>query len=331
MITESSTPLPLIRKLAARFPGVWASLDDLYTNVWLRDADYTPLCGLPIGAAYTLLVERYGLRGLKATEHAAELTACYLWRKHKIIYAFDEQLAAELLEQAKAYREEDALPVEAMLHPPYPCVYIKCPGALDEYVDGFFAWIEWDVNRKLYEFRTNFTLPDMSGTVTTQIELHKPTLAECIEATTAETNKYSDRHIAVPSLEEIGMLLGALNMYLYVCSAEADIAPNPEHAQITRRSAAIRDKYREIEVQDVGIRIGSVLRRAGQSRSAPSGTPSSQTGSKKRAHTRRGHWHHYWTGSKSKPDDRKLVLKWTHPMLVGGSAGSDTVTVHPVK
>lgn len=330
MITESGTPLPLIRKLAIEFPGIWEALDDLYANAWLRDADYTPVCGLPIGAAYTLLVERYGLRGTEVTEHAAEITACYLWRKHKIIYAFDDQLSAELIEQAKAYREDDALPVEAMLHPPYPCCYIKCPGALDEYVDGFFSWIEWDVNRKIYEFRANFMLPDMSGTVPTQIELHRPTLAECISATVAETNKYSDHRIDVPDLAEIQMLLGALNMYLYVCSSEADIAPNPEHAKITRRSATIRDKYREIEVQDVGVRIGSVLRRARQQRHAAT-SKSDTGGTKKRAHTRRGHWHHYWVGAKSDPQARRLILKWTHPVLVGGSSGTDAVTVHPVK
>lgn len=331
MITESGTPLPLIRKLAIEFPGIWEALDDLYANAWLRDADYTPVCGLPIGAAYTLLVDRYGLSRRDAAERAAEVTACYLWRKHKIIYAFDDQLAAELVEQARAYREEDALPVEAMLLPPYPCCYIKCTGVLDEYIDGFFAWIEWDVNRHLYEFRVNFSTLDLSATVPTQIELHKPTLAECIEATTAEINKYSDHTVSVPSLEQITMLLGALNLYLYVCSAEADIAPNPDHVKITRRSAVIRDKYREIEVQDVGIRIGSALRAAKQARSVPPGERGSQAGTKKRAHTRRGHWHHYWVGAKSDPQARHLILKWTHPVLVGGSSGTDAVTVHPVK
>lgn len=331
MITESGTPLPLIRKLTAKYPGVWEELDYLYSNVWLRDPDYTPLCGLPIGAAFTLLVERYGISRREASEHAAELTACWIWRKHKIIYDFDPQLSAELIDQARSYREDDALPVEAMLLPPYPCCYIKCPGVLDEYIDGFFAWIEWDVNRKIYEFRINFAALDLSETVPTQIELHKSTLEECIAATTAETNKYSDHHIPVPSLSEISMLLGALNMYLYVCSTEADIVPNPEHAKITRRSATIRDKYREIEVQDVGIRIGSALRAAKQARSAPTGSHSGQTGIKKRAHTRRGHWHHYWVGSKNKPSDRRLILKWTHPVLVGGSSGADAVTIHPVK
>ncbi len=50
-----------------------------------------------------------------------------------------------------------------------------------------------------------------------------------------------------------------------------------------------------------------------------------------RTHTRRGHWHHFWTGSKSKPESRKVVLRWLHPMLVGRSDEPDTTTVHPVQ
>lgn len=329
MITESGTPLPLVRKLAIEFPGIWEALDDLYANAWLPAADYTPVCDLPIGAAFTLLVDRYKMTQMEAAELASEITACYTWRKHKIVYQFDADLARELVEQARDYKDDDVLPVETMLHPPYPCVYIKCPGILDEYVDGFFSYIEWDVNRKLYEFRVNFMQLDMSGTVAVQLELNKPTLAECVAATIQEASKHAKTPIEIPDISGIQMLLAALNMYLYVSSAEADIAPNPEHARITRRGAAIRDKYREVEVQDVGIRIGSVLRRTRQQHTAAS--KSDTGGTKKRPHTRRGHWHHYWTGAKSDPDARKLVLKWTHPVLVGGSKDNNIVTIHPVK
>ena len=38
-----------------------------------------------------------------------------------------------------------------------------------------------------------------------------------------------------------------------------------------------------------------------------SGIPTGKTVS---PHTRRGHWHHYWTGKRG-TDERKLILKWT--------------------
>ncbi len=34
-------------------------------------------------------------------------------------------------------------------------------------------------------------------------------------------------------------------------------------------------------------------------------------------HLRKAHWHHYWTGPKSDPDQRKLVVRWIHPVFVG--------------
>ena len=36
-------------------------------------------------------------------------------------------------------------------------------------------------------------------------------------------------------------------------------------------------------------------------------------GGKKRPHSRRGHWHHYWAGPQ---DDRRLILKWTAPTYI---------------
>ena len=38
--------------------------------------------------------------------------------------------------------------------------------------------------------------------------------------------------------------------------------------------------------------------------------------SRKRTHWRKGHFQHYWTGPKSKPEERKLILNWVEPVLV---------------
>jgi hypothetical protein len=266
---------------------------------------------------------------------AAELTACYIWRKQKIIYAFDETLANELSEQAKGYAYEDDLPIDVLLHPPYPCVYIHCPGVFDKYINGFFAWIEWDVNRKILEFRVSYLPTTMDRTFPLVLELPEPTLGQCVAATVEEIARQTKVPQKIPAVSEINMLLTSLNMYLYLCSDGADIQPNPTQAKITRRSAVIRDKFREIEAQDVGIRIGATLRKTSASQTDQNRETGVRAGShsSKRPHTRRGHWHHYWTGPKDKPSERKLILKWTHPILVGGTLGndSDTITVFPIK
>lgn len=53
------------------------------------------------------------------------------------------------------------------------------------------------------------------------------------------------------------------------------------------------------------------------------------TGSAKRPHMRRGHWHNYWAGS---GDERHLVLKWTAPTMIHPEAGTeDNIVVYPVQ
>lgn len=89
----------------------------------------------------------------------------------------------------------------------------------------------------------------------------------------------------------------------------------------------ILDKAGEVRGLDVGIRVGAALRKA---RRRYEGTENPGTGARKRAHTRRGHWHHYWTGPKN--GERKLILKWTAPTFIHPEDGTDDgVVVFPVK
>lgn len=330
-MTELETPLVLVRKWARMLPRCYELLDNIAHNPDYHE--WPDCCDVPIAAANAVLTEAGNLTQQQAAQLGAELTACYTWRKNKIIYDFDETLARELCDQAKSYKNEDNLPVEILLHPPYPCVFIRCPGILDEYISGFFAWIEWDTNRNIPEFRASLMTWDYKHTFPLMLELPAPTLAECIASTTSETARHAGRPLPIPSPSEIQFLLSALNMYLYICSADADIQKNPEQSKIHRPrtpGAPIRDKFREIDVRDVGIVIGAALRK---SRATPSNAAERKpSGERKptRPHTRRGHWHHYWTGPKAKPGERKLVLKWTHPVLVGGANG-DVITVRPVK
>lgn len=48
-------------------------------------------------------------------------------------------------------------------------------------------------------------------------------------------------------------------------------------------------------------------------------------GSAKSPHSRKGHWHHFWTGKRG-TEERKLILKWVAPMFING--GTDEVSVN---
>lgn len=338
-----NSPLNLVQTWSRILPGCYADMDKIYE---LHDSEngWSSVCDIPISAALTEIVEKGKLPIHEAGRLAAELTACYSWRKNKIIYAFDSTLADELIAQADM-DETAQLPIELILHPPYKCIFIQT-SQIEPFV-GFWAWIECDTNTKIYEFRAQFLLNDYQHTFPGFLELPAPTLGECIKATEATTKenyvkmgqplgKLPD---ILPPLHPYELVLSALQLYLYLCSDKPDIEPNPEQQKIYRpRSpvSPIRDKIREIDTQDVGFRIGAVLRwKPKQEKSSDVESHSDHSERHPmRPHTRRGHWHHYWVGPKSNPKEQRLILKWTHPMLVGRSnIDEDNFegTIYPVR
>ena len=88
---------------------------------------------------------------------------------------------------------------------------------------------------------------------------------------------------------------------------------------ITKRSDSYKNKpkdtYGEIRKWDVGYRIGKIIRNSKSDQQAEPTERNNSKSSMKRPHTRRGHFHHFWVGSKS-DGSRKLVLKWVAPMFI---------------
>ena len=99
------------------------------------------------------------------------------------------------------------------------------------------------------------------------------------------------------------------NGVAYICSLNADIAESYVPQRNLRRNNAKRRSM--AEWHEVGYRIGSELRAY---RRAESESREHQGGTV-RPHMRRAHWHHYWTGPRR--GDRKLILKWLAPTMVG--------------
>ena len=50
----------------------------------------------------------------------------------------------------------------------------------------------------------------------------------------------------------------------------------------------------------------------------------------KRPHSRRGHYHHYWVGSK-KDGTRRIILKWVAPMFINGDIDDIIPTTYELK
>ena len=329
---ERDTPLKLVRLWEKMPPGIYKTLDGLKAAKGSEGLDWPSYCDLPIGAAFTCLVEQEQLTPPEAAIVAAELTACYTWRKNKIVFSFDQDFAQMLVQQVDNVKDTDVLPTEIIFHLPYPCIYIKAKCYAQ--FDGFWAWIEHDINENRAELRIQWVSTDMEHSMSLVLHLIPgKNLRDCIQ----DTAKVSLSHIKAdikPQSETIGMeeaapILPAIQLLLYLLSDYADIddvVPMTVQKSKKREFHIIQDKAGEVQEKSVGVRIGNTIRKhriAGNSE----GTGSSSV---KRPHSRRGHWHHYWTGPVS--GERKLVLKWVAPTFIHQDlADAGAIVIFPVK
>lgn len=330
---DKETPLPLIRKWEKMEPGIFQTLDILRDTKDSGAMDWPDYCELPISAAYTYLMGKYGEQ--VAAELCAELTALWTWRRSKKVYSFDPELAASLAAQAEDVQDTDVLPCNLLMHLPYPCIYIKAPGVL-EHTDGFFAFIEYDTNHDRPELRIQWMCEDMQFTVPQVLHLLPgETIKECILDTIHTTQENLGEDIKLQDVD-VGIArvaLSAIQLILYLLSDNAEVEkapPTMERGRTEKNVTTIKknqDKASQIEEYRVGVRIGAALRKAA---ARPNGRSNgSGIGGTKRSHTRRGHWHHYWTGPKE--GERTLILKWTAPTIIHPEDTDDNVVVYPVK
>lgn len=337
---DKETPLPLVRAWGKMSGDCYQQLRRCEQAKYDGDMDWPDYCVLPINAAYTYLTYTKWKTDQQAAEGAAELTACYIWRKRKVIYSFDPDLVAVLQEQAFELEDDDELPAELLMHLPYPCVYIKTPGLL-EHTDGFFAWVDYDVNRDGAEFRVQWMAKDMNQTFAQVLHIQPGwTIRQCIDDTVRYVCNRKGEEFHELDINDTRCLLTAIQVTLYLAAENAEVetgakvqnAPQQGRGK-SKKSHKKEDKASQIEVKDVGIRIGNAIRKA---KLRYQGEKTSEgTGGTVRPHSRRGHWHHYWTGPMSIPDARKLILKWTAPTFVHADdfddSDNDTIDVFPVK
>ena len=335
---DKDTPLRLVRMWPKMLPDCYDQLDRCRAAKQDGSMMWPDYCLLPINASFTYLVHVGGMEDTDAAMLSAELTACWMWRQNKVIYAYDRDLADILRAQADDMKDSDVLPAELLLHLPHPCIYIKAPGLVD-HTDGFWAWVDYDINRNGPELRIQWMLDDMEHTVAQVLHIQSGwTIRDCLEDTarhTAEVLGNDGDNIADVSAKDARVILSAIQILLYLVSEDAEISdtPVPPRVLVPRKPqktvTMIQDKAGDIDCKDVGIRIGAAIRKARvryEQRREAAGP-----GGAKRPHARRGHWHHYWTGPLNTPD-RKLVLKWTAPTFVhADDFDNENVVSYPVR
>lgn len=194
--------------------------------------------------------------------------------------------------------------------------------------------MEYDLNENRDELRVQWVSNEMDHSIPYVLHLLPgKTLKECIQDTAKTSLSYVKADIK-PNPETAGMedaapILPAIQLLLYLLSDNADVnevVPITIKKAQKRKLQIIQDKASEVSEKSVGVRIGNAIRK----HRAPSSSTGTGTDSAKRPHSRRGHWHHYWTGPVS--GERKLVLKWVAPTFIHQDLGdAGEVVIFPVK
>ena len=331
MADTNIRPLDLYRAGERRYPGIYRDLEAMERANGAPGLRWPDCCILPINAAFTALVGKYGASTMEAARYAAEITGAYCWDKHRIIYNVDTALAGMLAEQAADTADTDVLPSELLMRLPYPCVYLALPG-LNAELDGALVWIDHDTNRDAPELRAQYCYRD-GATEAGVLHLVPGTIGDCIADTNAEIlrNAGGDApRLGGADSREMQRLLTVIQIILYIVSDASDVEMRTP-PRLSRRRDRRKGKPKEerpITTGAVGIHIGAAIRRQKQ-RPAPE-QGGTGAGAPKRPHTRRGHWHHYWVGAHDTPE-RRLVLKWTPPTLIHPDDGGKGVWVYPVR
>lgn len=332
MITKNDKciPLELVKKISDRYPGCWDYIESMREDRGTDLPNWDDDCYIPI--AGTLAITAQGSKDLQSLLNgstvldAGLMAALAPWRIYKQIFEFAYETEELLLNQA----EDCRVPIETLQNLPYPCIYIRTRTI--HRLDGFFAHIEHDAKDGRKELRLT-VIKDNGECYPLIIHLvPNGTILDGIRGAKAESTRVSKSLGDVIArrfekegerLEDLILLAAPLvQLVLYVCAQNKEVELDPNQEKIYRapkEKRFIRDKYSEIRKYNCGEEIAQQIRRSyrqGQvNYTYLKDAGASGSGTPKRPHVRRGHWHHYWTG---KADDKKIILKWQPPTFIHG-------------
>lgn len=330
MKEEKCIPLILTNKMGEKYPMAWTEAEDL-RKINGKNVKWDKRCYLPIAAAIAIASSGDDTKILNDVLDADLLAAIVPWRLHKQIFTFDEELERILLDQAD---EELRIPIEILNNLPYTCIYIKLH---DLEYDGFFVHFESDVNDGTFELRFLLCKKDVDMPPF-PLPLHLKSGYTLQDSVNEVVKKAADNAANLKSMSLNGMnnyhkelikkSAALLQLVLYICAENKEVEEDVEQKRIYKKpqnSQYIKDKYREVQKFNCGKEIGNLVRKVFSEKKTklepqntediPKNVRVYKKGTMKSPHSRRGHWHHFWTGKRDS-SERKLILKWLPPTFV---------------
>lgn len=335
---EKCIPLELLNQISIKYPGCWDLIERIRNEQGKQTSEifvdkpavWKSWCYIPIGICRSIITDIFGNDNLMLASYDASLMATLApWRQYKEIFQFDEELVKDLQGEAE-YTVNMSVPSNIFLKLPYPAMFIQT-----EKEKGFFVSLENDPGRGDQELRFVFVDPSDKDTPYYPSYIafnNKETIGDQVKKMMTFLNGQRSNDKLENELAKL--LSTSFQLVLYLCTKQPDLR---QTSKPVKRSAVIHDSYREIRQWDVGIRYGNAIRAYTKKITDSGETDENSTGHQgshapKRPHIRRGHFHHYWVGSKSKPDERKQELIWLEPTFVNaGDVDELPTTIHPVK
>ena len=344
MKKEIYLPLLMLKKISEQYPKAWDQMEMFHSeNGSPQLGSWPDWCYAPMSAALAVESEGYDLNKLPIDIRMAMISVAQAifaiapWRLSKEVYVIDEDLKDLLFEQDG----ELDVPDEVLLQLPYPCFYVELPNTYyrADKIHGFFVTLEYDVNNGDKELKPVF-LTDDGNIFSYSIHIGAKTIEESVDMLDKQAleNTNGDKELkrlALRAMQDSAetkiFLKQILQVILYILAQNAEITPSSEQSFITKRGKTVKDKYSEIRKWDVGIRVGAAIRQQKAKEQSRKKEYKESEHQSPRPHMRRGHWHHFWTGPKAQPEERKLILKWLSPMAIAANPEDMPITFHAVK
>lgn len=313
-------PLVMVKEFEKKYAGCYQLCDKLIEET-KGDMNWWGKVYIPI-AATNAIMEQYGARWEGNVLHAL-----YSWRQSKQILQFDKTLLDEILDMP----DPVDIPVESFDGIPYNALYIDLEESVIENFScaGFFVTFD-EEESGIRELRIMTVNPEKEA-IPLYLPLQKGFTIQ--ESLSTSRGAHELEMIMPGQMRNISKLITKfVNIILYVCCKNADIAENPVQKTYTRKPSIpkqIKDVPREIQKWDVGWRVGAQLRQNYQivahQKTDNEQSDYGKTGGHKRPHVRAGHYHSFWTGRKG-TSDRKLIVKWMPPMQINMNVDNEIIT-----
>lgn len=277
------------------------------------------------------------------------ITQVYRWQATKQIFVLDKNLEDLLCENIDD--SNFSMPVDSLMVLPFTSMYIKTSHlnrsmllfSNKASIDGFF--VSYDFVDDVPALLITAVSSDVGSeaipySVTDILTLKRCSINDAFAGmghVWPETmngdhiltdwsrfaNNYSIFH------QDLDFIKKVIKILLYISASNADVRERTTAITKPRADRAI--SFSDIQQWDVGSRIGPTMRRQGKSdrkhikKKEYSAVYACDTRNSPRPHMRAAHYHHYWTGKKTEPENRHLIIRFVSATMVNGVKENSTI------